>query len=484
MITFRSNYQKIFCLSFLVFCTFAYILFLINFYSKSYEIPDYYSYYSFSLKELKANDGFSSLFILISNELINYYSLIHFAMLALLALSIFIIILGFFKVVESIISRLIFTCYVFSLGFWWYFYGKLFYEFPFISFIFSIIFYLTLPFILDYKKFNTDFFKSHYFKVYIIFLLLGFCLSWKPHALITIICLVFFISKDTNLTKEFFLKFSTLFLIGYLLGNFNLLFYPEETIKGIRGAKSGIAILDIHSYFFDDYKKVWDHVNLLSFNTAILHWTSVIFFLFVFPFFTNITKKLLIFNCLIFLFFCFLMYKFLAGLTWQGFTFSLYFIILIAYAIAGAHLKKSKLIYIIVLLLSIQIHNNFFNYIPLQSHWDKKTDESINIINTHHGSILLDVQKLIASNGPNYYINLSVKRFYPNNPPDNILRRIDSSGWNEVFSKECKGSCNSTYVINIEPLEMLGVRSYESPKNKALIFTKNDHYIISYSTID
>ena len=116
----------------------AYFCFLKGYYIRGYEVPDYFLYHSFSVENLPARDGFSSLFILISSQLIQNYSLIHYLMLLMMTLSLAIFNFGFFRISRALFLRCIFIAFNFSFGCWWYFYGKIYYEFPFIAFTYSL----------------------------------------------------------------------------------------------------------------------------------------------------------------------------------------------------------------------------------------------------------------------------------------------------------------------------------------------------------
>lgn len=460
--------------------SFAYFYFLQNYYIREYEVPDYFHYYRFSVENLPARDGFSSLFILISSQLIKYYSLIHYLILLGMALALTVFNFGFFRLSKDFVLRCLFIAFNFSLGCWWYFYGKVYYEFPFIALIYSLIFFFSTPFLSGNRVLPIYLsIKINYLKAGIFFFLIGFCLSWKAHAIFPLAGLLGLIflqnQSDFKKIKPHCIYFGLFFLVGYVAGNFNLVTSFLETIQGIRGYKSGTNPI---RFFFDDHFPVWDHVNLFSFSSASLHWIPIIFYLFIAPFFLRRFIGVFILNFLIFLFFIFFIYKFLSGLTWQGFPFLLYIIPLVAYVLTRSEFKKKIRVAIFLLMIAIQVCNNFFFYLPRQVAWFKATDLALNSLEKNSPHILNQVQRLIDENGPKYLINLTTKRLRPGPPAVNALESSQTIGWGSVYSNECRKPCVATYTINIESYEMYAVEGYmRLPLAGGEVFYYSDYLI-------
>jgi len=460
-----------------------YFLFLKKYYFISYEIPDYFLYYDFGIRNLPARDGFSSLFILIASKLIDSFVLIHCLMLLMMTMSLAIFCFGFFRISKSLLARFIFIFFIFSMGCWWYFYGKIFYEFPFIAFVYSIIFYCSSRFLSGevclLKYLETE---LNCWKLCFISFLIGFCLSWKMHAIFPLaglICLIC-IREQSNLyaLKQKIISWTGAFFAGYVTGNYRLLLSPLETIQGIRGYKSGSNPVD---FFFSDDSIVWDHVNLLSFNTATLHWIPLICLFFVIPFFANHTKKLLFLNLLLFFAFIFFIYKFLPGLTWQGFPFSLYFIPLVAIFLFDGKLQNRFALLFVMAISIVQFFNNFFVYLPQQIQWADATNEAIIGLERNGSVISNDIQDLINKNGLDYSINLTLKRQLPSYPPMNIIELLQKNGAINITPSDCTGDCSIRYVINIEPTAMYKIRSYKPMPANSSDMISYPEYIISIS---
>lgn len=467
----------------LAFLTCAYFVFLKPFYLREYEIPDYFVYYNFWQDRLPAKDGFSSLFILLSSTLISKYTLMHYMMLIMMAGSLLIFNIGFLRLTTNSLERLIFIFFTYSMGCWYYFYGKVFYEFPFIALNFSVLFYFSAPFLkkgADAEPFQGN--CHDYAKLIALCLLSGLCLSWKAHAIFPLLGLLgLIVLNNQGLPK--FLKSKILvllfaFLLGYCIGNFNLLLYPKETLQGIRGYNSGTSFI---RFMFDDSLLVWDHVNLFSFNTAILHWFTALSILVALPFLTNKGRQLVTLNLFLCALFAFFIYKFLPGWTWQGFPFSLYFIPLVAFILI--HFRKNRFLTLAIIFpfFAIQAYGNFFYYIPAQIQWEWATKNAIEILKKNSreiNSLVIDLTKKFPGS---YLIDVKVKRKIPILGNQDPLEAGAPDLWTTIYAAQCIRPCEADYRISIEAKSMYEVSSYERLSTDRIVAIDHPKYLITFT---
>lgn len=442
-----------------------YIKFAIPFYSLAYEVPDYFKYYGFAKEHFPARDGFSSLFILISSHLINSYGLIHWSMLFLIAISLWLLNFTFSIVCKSGIKRFLFIVFTYSLGCWYYWYGKTFYEFPFIVFTYTVMLYLAKDFLIEEAHLTQIRNPKRIKSLRLLFLLGGFCLSWKAHALFPVMGLISLIwisnkALINSIKRSQLLILAGVFCCGYLLGNFNLLFDFLGTIQGIRGYKTNANLL---LFLLSDDKTAWDHINLYSFQSAIYWLPGAAFILLVTPLFVSSAKRLLCLNLFMTFFFLLVMGQFLSGLTWQGFPYALYFVALMFYVLVNAKITtyKAPIVWLTLVFVIPQYYWLLTHYLPEQIVWQESTNRSIEDIKHDQEEILMQVQKIILQNGSKYRIDLRLKRnspIYFYNP----LQVANSTGWNPIFEKECISPCIPSYQIYIEPYGLYSVKSYQS----------------------
>ena len=137
-------------LGILFFC--FYIPFMYSFYVNAWEIPDYYLYNKFGKIGKPTFDGFGSIFILLSKYNLLFPFFFKFSSLLFVSTGMLIFLISFPKYLRNSFQFLYFFG-VISLGCFWYFYGKVYYEFPFIVLLFSVSFFLSifLVLMLNYK---------------------------------------------------------------------------------------------------------------------------------------------------------------------------------------------------------------------------------------------------------------------------------------------------------------------------------------------
>ena len=470
-----------FCLNLLA--SLLYVGVAIPFYSLPYEVPDYFKYYGFAQDHLPAKDGFSSLFITISGFLLKQYALIHLLMLFLMSSSLWILNYSFSRICGTSANRLLFLVFTYSMGCWYYFYGKVFYEFPFIAFTFAVMIFLAKNFLVSNQKINSVNIKY----LYLFFILAGFCLSWKAHALfpvVGLICLLLICNQsiyEAFLSRHLF-TFGLLFLFGYGIGNYNLVIDFVGTLQGIRGYKTNSNLLQ---FLFSDAVTSWDHVNLQSFNSAIYSVLGSFFILFIAPFFAPHAKKIISLNIVVAALFLFVMGAFLSGLTWQGFPFSLYFAALMFYLLAKVRIYSliSLLPLFLIAVFGAQYINLFGKYLPLQHQWMQATNLSIDQLKRNQEKILSEVKSIIAKNGPTYRIDLRLKRNWPNDF-SNPLQIANAAGWYPIFKEECVSPCLPTYQILIESTGLYRISSYQKVYLSNAQAIESDEYLVGWKKID
>lgn len=477
----RLCINNIFSYAILAILGCAYFWFLQPFYIREYEVPDYFAYYNFWLDRFPAKDGFSSLFLIISSEAIANYTSLHYWMLVLMTGALLITGAALYKLTPILVERLIILLFLFSMGCWYYFYGKIFYEFPFIAINFAILFYLSAPLLSNNDQVRHSFTSNQFtLKCCVAFFLAGLCLSWKAHAifpLVGLLGLILINNQDLLKTKKLTLIFFlSLFFLGYCLGNFNVFYAPKETLQGIRGYNSGTSFM---RFMFDDTLLVWDHVNLLSFNTGVMYWFTTIFALFILPFITIYKKELVILNLALSSLFVFFIYMFLPGWTWQGFPFSLYLIPLLAFLVTHSRLTKLVTLAIVFPVVAIQFYGNFLNYIPDQIRWDSATKSAIQSLVANSKEINSQVLNLIQTNPGNYFINLKVKRKKPGPENADPLETGEPELWKKIYSNQCINPCNPDYTINIESTHMYEVSSYQKLTKDEGISIQGQDYLIT-----
>lgn len=478
-----NNFRAILSILILVIVLCAYSYLVAPFYlGRAYEVPDYFKFYGFAKDGLPSQDGFSTLFIAISSQLIEHYEFIHWGSLALVMGALLIIQMAFFSVSKNWVLRICFLLFVFSMGCWYYLYGKVFYEFPFIAFTFAVLLFNARKSLLPGSAHHQENADGTFNKLYppVFAVLAGFCVSWKPHAIFPVMGLMglMLINQKDGLQIKFksMLIVAAFMAAGFFMGNFGVFENPISTAQGIRGYKSGA---NVWNFLLSDQNSTWDHTNVLSFDSAVYKIGGSIFILFLTPFFTAKAKDLLALNIGLLALFLLVVNKFLPGYPHNAFPFSLYFIALVFYTLL--HIKQSMRLryqvycFVLMCFALLQSYWVFLTYLPLQRSWANITNQSIEGLKLNSPLIYERVKGIIDAHGPNYRMNVKIKRNSPKGFA-NPLEAADLEIWEPIFARVCLKPCNAQYQIYIEPLAMRSIPNFESEKDPLERWIVNGQY--------
>lgn len=447
----------------LILLTVAYFLLLVPYYTKKYYVYDFSLYLWFPSLNVPAKDGFSTLFIAISRITIPY--LTNLIMLLLLSCSIFIFNYLGTAILNKPLTKLLWIIFNYSCGFWYYFYGKLFYELPFTLFNAALSLCILYQIIVNRKNYWTIFFIS-----------LGLMFSWKSSNIFILIpiliFIMFFCSEYASSFKNVFNEVSStkvkkalidyakalaLIIFGFSLGNYGLYYDFTGTIKGLINNR---GTSDFFRYLFID-GAAWDCINSVSFNKGILNIFVVSIILFVLPVLIKKYKYLIISIFISFCFYLFITY-FVPGSLWHGFPYGIFvlmFFYVILYEldrISPEKLKSYNLSKNLVLCIVIlQFILTYFYYIPLQAGWQKVTDDACTTVETEKDTILDAVEQTTDDLNGTYCIDSALTRvmFTRNNQSVDALYK-DSKQYVKIFGERNKGVDTANYIINIKPKEL------------------------------
>lgn len=456
-----------------------YCIILAPFYIKNYEVPDYFLYHHLKAMNLPAFNGYSTFFINFSTLNLHHNVFVQSFMLILMTSAMFLFLRLHAKINNKIlkVSYIIFT---FSLGSFWYFYGKIYYDFPFIIFLYAIL--LNCSFLKE--KFNP-----------LLFFLAGFCLSFKPYAIFPLFGLFFLLILYRNnfinyLSKIKSILFSIIaFLAGYVSGNYGFLYDFKGTIKGIQAAEL-LGMSNPILFFINDNAKIvpWDHCTNYSANTGILNIVVLIAVLFVIPIFIQKKYKYFIFfiNIIFSILFVVFLKFFSDGLLFHGFPASIYFISLLIYLFC--HEEKSftkKQSTVILAFCILQFLNNFIFNVPRQATNFIKTNVAYkNLIknkNEIQNNIIQNLNKedkiVIIQNFQRYDYKIKMPVLIKNEEKFDIEKKIDNKDYNKIviidvdnyFEYEDKVLFASSYM------EYPHMQKEELEKfNKKIVFNKDN----------
>lgn len=412
----------------------VYFGFLLKYYLVDYNTPDFKLYYDMSSAGKLAQDGFSSLFIWFASfggacyKQLNVFSLLLMT-LALLNTSFFINGMFVNKNIHYAVSLMtLYSCSIF-----YYFYGKIFYDFPFTAFCYSLCLLITL------KLFKAIKIDENIYKIWLLLsALMGFTLSWKPYNIFCIAGLCFLL-LIRNESRNFLLTIMCsvkklavsllLFILGYVCGNYNLLINPKETLMGLTAYP---ANSQFYQFLYTKTEIQWDHVNDLPFNLSVMTVLTMAIFLFVLPILLNKLKYL---SISFFMTICLYIYieGFSPGYAWHGFPFGLFIITFVIFLLSDQEICKKKIRMIpVYFAIAIQIIVCFLFYIPLQDRWYRTTEEAINILEQQEYEIYKDVCTLISKiSNSHYMIDQPIKRYKP--IAGNLINYTGSSIQNTYF---------------------------------------------------
>lgn len=454
-----------------------YFVLLFRFYMIDYNVPDFRLYESFYESKYLAKDGFSTLFIWIA----------HFAKLYPHRLTVFCLVLLTFAFVnmllgvsllygDTLFKWLIGISFSMVCGCWYYFYGKIFYDFPFSAYFYSIGFILVID-LLKKLESNTADEKRVNIEWFIIMVVFGFMMTWKPYNIFPVVglwllsinnkaCSDFFWGIVKKPAK-FFLTFA-LFMVGYFVGNYGLLFNPKETMCGIRAYAANSDFID---FMFNGKEQIWDHVNSVSFNQGIITVVSLGLVLFAVPL---ILKKwtYLCISFVMFLGYVLYIYECSPGYLWHGLPLGLF---IISYAIFMireiddgrlSELAKKSAYGVFTIAILYQGFNCFAKYIPKQINWHNNTEEAINVLENNYEDIASVIEKYseqLLSAGYSVTYDNAVKRYRPCNYNggikfvDPLEYMIINNEADKAWITDIREVCDTDYVIYVVPDAMIKI---------------------------
>ena len=397
---------------FLAVLCLLYFLFLLRFYICDYFVPDEGLYFSFANQGRKAQDGFSSLFLLFSGFLSVMPRIWNVGCLVLLTLSLFSI--GYFYIStfsNGLGGDLIVFATLFGSSIWYYFYGKLFYDFPFAAFSYSLA---MLAFGKALQRYRDG--KAYGRPWFLLCFLTGFTLSWKLYyvfAAAGLGLLILVYGESRTMVLEILKKCVSVLLslfaaaAGFAVGNFNIFFYPLETIEGI---KAYPAAFRFDQFLLNKGRVIWDHVNDLPFHFSVFHLAGCVLLLFGLPL---LVRKYAYLAVSIFMSVCLYLYVtcFSPGYAWHGFAFGMFIITFVLFLCAECKNRCRGFYRVAAIALLLQCGICFGVYIPRQAHWFACTKEAVHVLEEESGEILSRLESMRDGLGQAAYsVDVAVKR--------------------------------------------------------------------------
>ncbi len=422
-----------------------YAVAMLQFYNVDYFVPDYHLYYEFGKQHLWAKDGFSTLFLLISGLVNISPTKIHLVPLLLMTFS-----LGCFIYFLSVIVKqskffIVGLVGIVSVGVWYYIYGKLFYDIPFTLAFYGISLILVAE--MYRKEYQLPNIIMKRFSILLI--VMGLCLSWKPYNIFAVAGLASFFMCVPVLKKQLdsiccvrnILRLCFFFLLGWIIGNYGILFNMFTTLKGLAAYP---AQCDLQYFFFLKGRLIWDHINDLSFNESNVHLLTLLFVLIVMP--LSLKKWILLKFAFFFLcMFCVFIKFFSLGYPWHGFMFSVYVITFYIFILGEWERNRSERnsFYIrfalLTLAIGVQVITTFTLYIPKQVCWFNDTQIICNKLQAHKEDILQVTDKALKNEEGTYDIHCDLKRYKFLDGKDRIPVYVDKNNikkWDEIFENE------------------------------------------------
>lgn len=431
----------------LVFLGMFYFLVLLRYYLIDYHVPDFMNYFNMALRGVKAQDGFSSLFLWFAAFTACMPTVM--AIFSLLLMAIAMVNISFF--IKSLFQEGDLYYYIsivvlYSCCAFYYFYGKIFYDFPFTAFTYSVCLLVAQKMYSQLEKGSLPY--KTWFE---LCAWNGFLLSWKPYNVFCITGLGLLMLGRENSRKFIFsilksvkkISFSLfLFISGYVIGNYNLLIDPKATFTGIRAYE---ASFEFKQFLLSKSRIIWDHVNDLPFNISVMLLLTVVVLMFIMPI---VFKKFCYLFISIFMTSCLYFYieNFSPGYAWHGFTIGLFIVTFVAFFLSDVKPadKVNWKNIVIEIAVGIQVLNCFTYYIPLQTQWHSRTEEAIAIMEEKESEIYADVVTLLNKTDDSYYmIDGAVKRYKP--------VAVSATSWNDINVQNTYFA--ATNYIFLDPLE-------------------------------
>lgn len=470
----KQKWQLIACF----FLGIIYFIFMFRFYMIDYNVPDFRLYESFYEENYLAKDGFSTLFIHIAQFAVTYPHKLTVFCLVLMTLALVNMLLGVSMIYkESLLKWILGVAFTIVCGCWYYFYGKIFYDFPFSAYTYSVGFVLVVDLTELLQRDNLNRERKINFKWLLIMVVLGFMMTWKPYNIFLLVGLWLLAITNEACAKFFWRLFrkpmwillsALSFVAGYVAGNYGLLINPKETLKGIRAYA---ASSDFLAFMFKGIRLIWDHVNSVSFNEGIIAVASLALVMFVVPI---ILKKwtYLCISLAMFLGYALYIYECSPGYLWHGLTFGLFVVtygicLLNEIDIAALSMAAKKLSYgTFIVAILCQAINCFAYYVPMQIVWHNKTQEAVNVLEDNANDIASKIEEYsrqLMSAGYTVTYDNAVKRYRPCNYAGTI-RFVDPLEYSIIQSKsdkewitDIREMYNTDYVIYVVPDAMLEI---------------------------
>ncbi len=395
-----------------------YFIFSIRYYLIEYYVYDFSLYASWPTMNYMAKDGYSSLWIWICSFVSwmpRQMTLLCLCLLTLTLLHFSLLIYQLFE--EKGFRFYLCLAILYSCSIWYYYYGKIFQDFPFTAYSYSICI-LILNKMFSLMKTPGGYGKD--LKLWYIFCAMAsFTLSWKLYNVFAVagVGLLFLCKKETRQIFFSIIKSAKNVIIsifcvlaGYVVGNYNLLIDPINTLKGLSGFP---ASYDFSLFLWGKTRTIWDHVGDLPFNISVMFLGSVIIFLYILPL---INKKVLYFLTSVFMTVCLYLFIsfFSTGAAWHGFSTGLFILTYIIFLLSEIDIEKKINARMLLIAIVCQLASCFFYYIPKQTEWFNITNKAISELQENESFIYEDVLNLVKQTGEEKFtIDIAVKRYKP-----------------------------------------------------------------------
>ncbi|MGN1167354.1 MAG: hypothetical protein ACI4S2_13110 [Lachnospiraceae bacterium] len=494
----KQQWQLLLCF----LCGIVYFLLMFRFYMVDYDVPDFRLYESFYEDCYLAKDGFSTLFIWIAHFAITHPRRLTVFCLLLMSFAFINMLIGvsmLFK--EKIFKWLLGVIFSVVCGCWYYFYGKIFYDFPFSAYTYSVGFVLVIDLLRELES-NQKNEKKVSIEWLAIMAVLGFMMTWKPYNIFLLVGLWLLAINNESCSEFFWGLFKKIrqilltlvfFGLGYIAGNYGLLIRPKETISGIRAYAASFDFID---FLFKGKEQIWDHVNSVSFNEGILAILSLCLVLFVVPILLKRWTYLCI-SLVMILGYALYIYECSPGYLWHGLPFGLFVVTYMIFLIrdiddGSLRMAVKRLSYgAFIIAILYQGYNCFAEYVPKQTHWHNKTEEAINVLENNYEDIALVIEDYygqLTNAGYSVTYDNAVKRYRPCNYSDRIKfvdpleYMIITSGSDSSWITNIRELSDTDYVIYVLPNAMLEIddvtcaRKYD--EDNIIAVTEGDGYEI------
>lgn len=458
-----------------------YFALLLRFYLVRYDVPDYFLYHRFGVQGLAAKDGFSSLFVWLSTYNTRFPLAYHVVPLACLSAALFSLNYAFQRSVRGSVARKLFLGVSFSSGIWYYFAGKVYYEFPFVALCVA----LSLLAIARMRTMTPRSAAQRRVRG-LALLLLGFALSFKPHGIFVVLGLLMLLAvsregrafyRTQNAVAEW-LRSGACFLGGFLLGNYNLLLRFDDMIAGLHAYP---AQCDLGDHLFGDARLVWDHVNLPPFDTGAFNVIALGVILFVLPLLLE-NRLYVVVNGLLAAAYGVFIQLVSPGYVWHGFPFCLFALLSLAFMLAESEAlpreRRSTFRALLGVALAIQLYTNFFDYVPQQISAFLGAQDAASALERNSGAINRKLLQLADQLDGTFTVKVTF-RFARAVTDDleareqNPLEVGDPRGWRAIVAHpryvdaggataeaQNEPSPEHAYLIFVEPDALLRVPSY------------------------